>query len=95
MLRKKDPAISPYYEDLAPFRGHLPPALFTCGTNDPLLDDSMNMGLKWCMAGAKGVVKVYPGAAHGFIAWKREELEVAGLARDDTVEFIGDCMSAI
>jgi acetyl esterase/lipase len=42
----KHPSISPYYEDLEPFRGRLPPALLTCGTDDMLLDDSVVMGTK-------------------------------------------------
>nr|WP_245214912.1 alpha/beta hydrolase fold domain-containing protein [Pararoseomonas indoligenes] len=35
----RDPAISPLYADLA----ELPPALFTVGTIDPLLDDTLFM----------------------------------------------------
>ena len=37
--QRKDPAMSPLYADLAKLS--LPPALFTCGTSDPLLDDTM------------------------------------------------------
>lgn len=44
----------------------LPPALFTCGTSDPLLDDSVMMSTKWAMSGAESVLKIYPGAPHGF-----------------------------
>ena len=36
-----DPDISPLHGDL----GHLPPALFTIGTKDPLLDDSLFMAI--------------------------------------------------
>jgi acetyl esterase/lipase len=50
----RHPSISPYYEDLAPFRGRLPPALLTCGTDDMLLDDSLVMGTKWLMGGGEG-----------------------------------------
>ena len=42
----KDPSVSPFYEDLAPFRGRLPSALFTCGTDDALVDDSIGMATK-------------------------------------------------
>ncbi|KAK6601304.1 esterase/lipase/thioesterase [Botrytis cinerea] len=47
--QKKHPLVSPYYEDLEIFRGRLPSALFTCGTEDPLLDDSVTMATKWMM----------------------------------------------
>lgn len=66
--QKKDPKISPFYEDLEAFRGRLPKALFTCGTADPLLDDTVLMGVKWLMAGGEAVVKIYEGAPHAFIA---------------------------
>lgn len=36
----------------------LPPALFTCGTSDPLLDDSVMMSTKWAMSGAESILKV-------------------------------------
>lgn len=44
----------------------LPPALFSCGTLDPLLDDSVMMSAKWAMSGAESILKIYPGAPHGF-----------------------------
>lgn len=44
-LQRRDPSISPFFADI---RGKkLPPALFTCGSEDPLLDDSVFMGAKW------------------------------------------------
>jgi acetyl esterase/lipase len=89
-LDNKHPSISPYYEDLSTFRGKLPSALFTCGTDDPLLDDTINMGTKWAISGAESIVKVYPGAAHGFIGFPRDQLPIAGIAVDDTKEYIRD-----
>jgi len=65
--QKQDPGISPFFENLEEFRGRLPSALFICGTEDPLLDDTTCMGMKWMGAGAEAVVKIYPGAPHGFI----------------------------
>jgi len=67
----KDPTISPLYANLTgPGLGAgLPPALFTVGTQDPLLDDTVFMGVKWMMAGAEAVVKVYPGASHSYLAF--------------------------
>jgi acetyl esterase/lipase len=91
----KDPAISPYYKDLEPFRGKLPSALFTCGTDDPLLDDSVNMGTKWMVFGGEAVVKIYPGAAHGFIGFPPSVLEEAGRAVEDTKTYIRGCMAKV
>jgi len=91
----KDAAISPYYEDLEQFRGKLPSALFTCGTDDPLLDDSINMGTKWMVFGGEAVVKIYPGAAHGFIGFPPSVLEEAGRAVEDTKTYIRDCMAKV
>lgn len=68
---RRNPAVSPLYEDMqalalsSPHKS-LPPALFQCGTQDPLLDDTLMMGLKWMAAGGEAIVKLYPGAAHGF-----------------------------
>ena len=42
---RRDPSISPFFADI---RGKkLPPALFTCGSEDPLLDDSEFMGVSF------------------------------------------------
>jgi acetyl esterase/lipase len=47
---RRDPKISPFFADLMKMRAEgrrLPSALFTCGTADPLLDDSVFMCAKW------------------------------------------------
>ncbi|HYD88844.1 MAG TPA: alpha/beta hydrolase [Vitreimonas sp.] len=62
---KRAPHLSPLYADL---RG-LCPALFTIGTRDALLDDSLFMRARWVAAGNAGELDVYPGACHGFIAF--------------------------
>ena len=49
------------YSDLDAF----PPALFTVGTADPLLDDTLFMAARWAAAGLDADLEVYPGAAHG------------------------------
>lgn len=60
---RRDPSISPFFADI---RGKkLPPALFTCGSEDPLLDDTVFMGAKWAMWGNESIVKIYNGAPHG------------------------------
>ena len=61
----RDPDISPLYADLR----RLPPALFTIGTSDALLDDSLFMYTRWIAAGNQAELAVYPGGAHGFTAF--------------------------
>jgi acetyl esterase/lipase len=58
-----DPDVSPLYADL---RG-LPPAIFTVGTRDALLDDSLFMAPRWLAAGNVAELALYPGACHGFM----------------------------
>ena len=60
----RDPDVSPLHGDL---RG-LPPALFSVGTLDPLLDDTLFMASRWIAAGNTGELAVYPGGVHGFNA---------------------------
>jgi acetyl esterase/lipase len=68
---KRHPSVSPLYADLEKLRGRLPPALFTCGTEDPLLDDTMFMSTKYLMAGGEAVVTIVPGAPHGYIGFPK------------------------
>ena len=58
---RRDPAISPLYADLSA----LPPALFTVGTADHLLDDTLLLAARWSVAGNPTELLVYPGAPHG------------------------------
>ena len=60
----RDPDVSPLHGEL---RG-LPPALFSVGTLDPLLDDTLFMASRWIAAGNAGELAVYPGGVHGFNA---------------------------
>lgn len=59
------PDISPLQADL---RG-LPPALFTIGTRDALLDDTLFMAPRWLAAGNPAEIAVYPGGCHVFIGF--------------------------
>lgn len=58
----KDPTLSPLYADLH----DLPPALFSVGSVDPLLDDSLFMFMRCQAAGNLAQLAVYPGGTHGF-----------------------------
>ena len=62
---RRAPEISPLYAEL---RG-LVPALFTVGTLDPLLDDSLFMASRWWVAGNDCALRVWPDAVHGFNAF--------------------------
>nr|POE56547.1 esterase [Quercus suber] len=85
--QRRDPQISPLYANLKTLA--LPPALFTCGTLDCLLDDSVMMSTKWSMSGAESVLKVYPGAPHGFILFPLDcGSETVQQGLDDVVTFV-------
>jgi acetyl esterase/lipase len=86
-------AVSPYFADLELYRGRLPNALFTCGTDDALLDDSVSMATRWMMFGGKAVVKIYPGCPHGFISLG--VMEEARKALADTSTYIVECMAEV
>lgn len=87
---RRDPSISPFYADL---RGKkLPPALFTCGSEDPLLDDSVMMGAKWGMWGGESVVRIYTGAPHGFIGYKPGSIRAVQEGLDDVGKFVEGMM---
>jgi acetyl esterase len=60
--------ISPLYADLK----NLCPALFTVGTKDPLLDDTLFMHARWIAAGNAAELAIYPGGAHGFTLFPNE-----------------------
>jgi acetyl esterase/lipase len=60
--QRRDPEISPLFADLR----ELPPALFTVGTLDPLLDDSLFMDARWRAAGNRSQLRIYDEAVHGF-----------------------------
>jgi acetyl esterase/lipase len=59
------PSISPLYADLH----DLPPALFTVGSADHLLDDSLFMAARWAAWGNRSELAVYPDCPHGFVGF--------------------------
>ena len=64
-IDRRRPDVSPIYADLK----SLPPALFTVGTSDPLLDDTLYMSGRWAAAGNGGHTAVYPGGCHVFVRY--------------------------
>lgn len=89
--QRRDPSISPFFKDLRGLK--LPPALFTCGSEDPLLDDTVMMGAKWLMQGADTIVKIYNGAPHGFIGYAPGTITAVQEGLDDSVEFVKERMT--
>lgn len=75
---RRDPDISPLYGDL---KG-MPPALFTVGTRDALMDDTLFMYARWMAAGNEAELGVYPGGAHGFVAFPGEIARAANEQAD-------------
>lgn len=50
-INRYDPTVSPLYADLH----GMPPSLFTIGTMDPLLDDTLFMYMRWISAGNQAI----------------------------------------
>ena len=61
-VSRQDADVSPLYADLE----GMPPALFSVGTRDLLLDDTLFMAPRWLAAGNVAELALYPGACHGF-----------------------------
>ena len=62
--QRRDPDISPIFADLS----GMPPAIFTVGTADPLLDDTLFMEARWRAAGHATELRIWPEAPHGFVS---------------------------
>ncbi|MBV9686561.1 MAG: alpha/beta hydrolase [Alphaproteobacteria bacterium] len=75
---RRVPDISPLYADL---KG-LCPALFSVGTKDALLDDTLFMHARWIAAGNEAELAIYPGGAHGFTLFPND-LSKSAMARMD------------
>jgi len=75
---RRVPDISPLYADLK----NLCPALFSVGTKDALLDDTLFMHARWVAAGNEAELAIYPGGAHGFTLFPCD-LSKSAIARMD------------
>ncbi|MGI9352027.1 MAG: alpha/beta hydrolase [Rhizobiaceae bacterium] len=79
---KRDPDISPLFANL----GGMPPAHFTVGTMDPLLDDSIFMANSWAKFQPDTELDIYPGGCHVFQYF--EELKQARESREKMSAFL-------
>ena len=77
--RRRDPDISPLFAELH----DMPPAIFTVGTQDALLDDTLFMEARWRMAGAPTELRVWTEAPHGFVSLPMSVADVALSAEHD------------
>ncbi|MFQ5967890.1 MAG: alpha/beta hydrolase [Acidimicrobiia bacterium] len=74
---RREPDVSPLYADLQ----GLPPALFTVGTLDPLLDDTLFMAQRWIAAGNETDLALYAGGVHAFDYFEEHPLAEGALER--------------
>jgi acetyl esterase len=79
--KRHDPDVSPLRADLR----NLAPALFSIGTLDPLLDDSLFMHARWAAAGNPAELAIYPGGVHGFTSY---DFGLAQVARAHSASFL-------
>jgi acetyl esterase len=83
---KRDPDVSPLYADLR----DMPPALFSVGTQDPLLDDTLFMEARWRAAGARTELAVLPEAVH---AYNMFPLRITAASREQQYAFLREAIS--
>ena len=76
---RRDPDISPLFADLH----GMPPAMFTIGTEDALLDDTLFMEARWRLAGAPTELQIWPEAPHGFLNLPMRVADLALSAEHD------------
>ncbi len=79
--QRRDPDISPLFAELS----DMPPAIFTVGTQDALLDDTLFMEARWRAAGRATELRIWPEAPHGFISLP---MSVAGVAQSAEHDFL-------
>ena len=77
--QRRDPDISPLFADLT----GMPPAIFTVGTADPLIDDTLFMEARWRAAGHATELRIWPEAPHGFVSLPMTVADLALAAEHD------------
>ena len=82
----RDPSLSPLFADLH----DMPPALFTVGPADHLLDDSLFMAARWQAYDNDAELAVYPDCIHGFTFFP---IELAKRAHERIGTFLGRSFS--
>lgn len=82
----REPDISPLYAGLR----DLPSALFTVGTADPLVDDTLLMAARWAAAANRVELLVYEEGCHGFNAFP---LAIADAANSAQLAFLRDAFA--
>lgn len=82
---RRDPEISPLHADLH----GLPPAFFTAGATDHLVDDTLFLAARWRRAGNDAELIVYPESPHAFVAMP----SVAGHFFPRLVAFLQGCLA--
>ncbi len=83
------PEVSPLYANLI----DLPPAIFTVGTFDPLLDDSLFMHSRWIASGNEGRLNIATGGIHHFDFYPKQ-LRIARQANSNIRNFIRDIVNS-
>lgn len=85
--------VSPIFADL----NDPPPVLFQIGTCDPLLDDTLLMASRWAAAGGAVETAVWPGGAHAFDNFIRDEdnLPIAHASRALEASWIDRRLTAL
>jgi acetyl esterase/lipase len=82
----RDPAVSPLYARLH----DMPPALFTVGLADHLLDDSLFLASRWQSFGNEAELAVYPDCGHAFTGFP---MELAKRANERIDTFLDDAFT--
>jgi acetyl esterase/lipase len=77
----RHPSRSPLYADLH----DLPSAIFTVGTQDSVLDDSLFMAARWQAAGNQAQLSVHAGGTHLFLG---ESTPLAANANQAIIDFL-------
>jgi acetyl esterase len=80
---RRAPDVSPLYAGLS----DLPPALFSCGTLDPLVDDSIFMAARWRAAGNEATLSLWPEGVHAYTAFP---IEIGRRSRAEQLAFVRD-----